>query len=366
MKWIQNSNLAKLVAFFVIAVVMICTVSFAVNGWQSFTDNDIPAEDQSNKPNEDNTVELPSEDIEVVLPTPMYFHPITGMETTLEKSTVKPLCFVFSSSDPLYGISSSYLTIELPTEYGNTRLLCFTDDAKTLGKIGSLAATRGYISNLAKYFGGVLLSYGCDDAVEYTYDAPTSHLDFLANVGYCYSEYNSFVYSNGDLINAFLTNEGVNQSINESMTLPYSFPEYGSEIALTGGSAVNISVSFSDNNSTQITYSSNDKCYLFSKNSTAKTDLLNDKQIKYDNVLILFANSTTHESEDNTQMVLDTYTSGSGIYAFGGQYVSVTWQRDASGDLVFLNQDGERLSINRGSIYIGFVKSSLRPSVKVS
>ena len=165
MKWLQSGNLAKLVAFFVIAVVISCTVSFAANGWQSFVNNGNNSDkvvtdnnSASDNVDEENKDEEP-EDVPVVLPTPKYYHKITGLETDLETSLKRPLCLTFGSCDPLYGISSSYLTIELPTEYGNTRLLCFTDEAKQLGKIGSLAPSRGYISNLASYFGGVLLSY---------------------------------------------------------------------------------------------------------------------------------------------------------------------------------------------------------------
>ena len=53
MKWLQNGNLAKLVAFFVIAVVITCTVSFAANGWQSFindeTKNDNIEKNEANR-----------------------------------------------------------------------------------------------------------------------------------------------------------------------------------------------------------------------------------------------------------------------------------------------------------------------------
>ena len=183
MKWLQNGNLAKLVAFFVISVVITCTVSFAANGWESFvgdvngsdslaTDNSSGGENKNDGPLKDQ-----DDTVQVILPTERYYHGITGLEIDAADSSRSPLCFVFSSTDPLYGISASYLTIEIPTEYGNTRLLCFADDAKTLGKIGSLAPSRGYISNLASYFGGILLYYGNDDSVQYEHsdvfpDAP--------------------------------------------------------------------------------------------------------------------------------------------------------------------------------------------------
>ena len=372
MKWLQNGNLAKLVAFFVIAVVITCTVSFAANGWQSFINNE-PDSDKimtdnnsaNNKVDENNDGKADA-DIPVVQPTPQYYHPITGLETTLETALKRPLAICLESSNPLYGISSSYLTIEFPTEYGNTRFLCFTDDAKSLGKIGSLAPSRGYISNLVTYFGGVLLSYGQDDTFEYNYKSPQNTLDFNSTGGYCYTEYNSFIYTNGDLVNAFLNNSNVNQSTSEMIDLPYTFSGIDGTVELNGKSATSISIAFSDNSTTLLGYSSNDGVYVLSKNTTIKNDLLNEKPMIYDNVFVLYANSTTHETENSTQLIVDTYSSGSGVYASEGEYVEITWEKDVSGNLVFYNKNGEKLTVNRGTSYIAFAKASNKSSVKIS
>ncbi len=373
MKWLQNGNLAKLVAFFVIAVVITCTVSFAANGWQSFT-NDKSDGDKivvDNNPASDDTTENnegegSEQDVPAVTPSPIYYHGITGLETDIETSLKRPLCIAVSSSEPLYGISSSYLTIEFPTEYGNTRFLCFTDEAKSLGKIGSLAPSRGYISNLATYFGGILLSYGTDDAFEYEYEEPRDVLDFSKISGYCYTEYNSFVYTNGDLVNAFLNNNKTNQSSSDGTKLPYSFPDNDTTLVLSGESALSVAITFSDSTSTQLNYSTYENGYILSKNSVLKNDLLNDRPLKYDNVFILYANSTTYETEDSTQLILDTYSKGCGIYASEGEYIKISWERDSSGNLVFYNTDGERLTVNRGTSYIALVKASSKSSVKIS
>ena len=370
MKWLQNGNLAKLVAFFVIAVVITCTVSFAANGWQSFIKNE-PDSDKittdnnsaNNNVDENNDGNKDDENIPVIQPTQKYFHSITGLETDIETALKRPICICFESSNPLYGISSSYLTIEFPTEYGNTRFLCFTDEAKSLGKIGSLAPSRGYISNLATYFGGILLSYGNDDTFEYDYKNPQNVLDFNSTSGYCYTEYNSFVYTNGDLVNAFLNNSNVNQSTSEIITLPYNFSPSDEKIQLNGKNATTITINFSDSSNTVLTYSDIEEKYILNKNTSIKNDLLNDKPLTYDNVFVLYASSTTHETESNTQLIIDTYSSGTGIYAANGEYIEITWQKDASGNLVFNDSEGEKIIVNRGTSYIAYVKASEKSSV---
>ena len=372
MKWLQNGNLAKMVAFFVIAVVIICTVSFAANGWQSFTmspDSDNFADEtpsDSDNVDENKDGDSQENDVSVVAPQAKYYHYLTGVEITPEESLKKPLCIVLSSQDPLYGISSSYLTVEIPAEHGKTRFLCFTDTAQSLGKIGSIAPSRGYISNIAAYFGGALLSYGYDDAFEYEYYKPDTTLDFLETSGYCYTEYNTLVYTNGDLVTAFLNNTKANVTASGSVVVPYSFNAIGGNAIHGTRSATNINIRYSDTNSTDFSYSETTGKYVLSKNSGTKNDLLNDKPLTYDNVFVLYADSTTHETSSSTQMILDTTTSGKGSYFCNGTAINISWSIDDSGDMIFYDGNGNKLTVNRGTSYIAFVKSSNESAVKIS
>ena len=370
MNWLQNGNLAKLVAFFVIAVVITCTVSFAANGWQSFIENPDgnDAADNESKPGENTGDDTENEenDVPVIAPEPKYYHYITGLETTLEASLKKPLCVVFSSENPMYGISSSFMTIELPVEYGNTRLLCFTSDAQSLGKLGSIAPSRGYISNFATYFGGVLLSYGYDDAFSYDYYQPNNHLDFAGTTGYCYTEYNTMVYTNGDLVNAFINNSKINTVTNDNVKLPYDFIEVSADPVYGDIGATSVVIKYSDTNSTELVYSSIENKYYFSKNSGVKNDLLNDKSLSYDNVFVLFADSTTYETAESTQIVMNTATSGKGKYISYGRAIEITWSKDVSGNLTFFDADGQKILVNRGTSYVAVVKSSNESFVKIS
>ena len=372
MKWLQNGNLAKLVAFFVIAVVITCTVSFAANGWQSFIKNEpdsdevIPDNDSANNDIDENNDGTKDEDVPVVQPIEKFYHAITGLETELENTLKKPIAICLESSSPLYGISSSYLTIEFPTEDGNTRFLCFSDEVTSLGKIGSLAPSRGYISNLVSFYGGILLSYGNDDSFKYDYKVTGNVLDFKATTGYCYTEYTSFVYTNGDLVNALMNNSSVSHTNAESIKLPYDFIDCDEILVLKGKKAEVISISFSGSSSTILNYSAAVGKYQLTKNNSVKKDLLNDKSLNYDNVFILYADAVTHETENNTQLIMKTGESGTGVYATNGEYIEITWIADSNGELTMYDNEGNRLIVNRGTSYIAYVKSSLKSSVRVS
>ncbi len=367
MKWLKNGNLAKLVAFFMIALIITCTVSFAANGWQSFTDepdsNDVTNNDKVDENTDGNKKD--EDDTEVSVPIQKYYHSITGLECDLEASLKKPLCTVFNSADPMYGISTSYLTIEIPIESGGTRMLCFNDDVKSIGKLGSIAPIRGYMSNVASSFGGILLCYGNDDSFEYNSTQISSMLDFQAITGYCYTEYNSFIYTNGDLVNAFLNNTKLNMLTNDSTRIPYVLNDIDAETITGPENAKSISIVYSDSNTTDFTYSRADNRYILGKNGTTKKDLLNDKTMSFDNVFILYANSTTYETETSTQMILNTTDGGKGKYIHGGTAMEITWSKNVSGDLVFLDENGDILTVNRGTSYIAFAKSSASSLIKI-
>ena len=153
----KTGNPIKLVAFFLVAIILTATVSYAAGGWQAGNLNpdssDADKNDDSSGETDDNIDGItPEPDIPVVNPIPEYTDYLTGLEITEEESYKKPLCLVFGTDTPLYGVSSSKLIVELPTEDGATRFVSFTTEATNLGKIGSIAPTRNYISNVAAFF----------------------------------------------------------------------------------------------------------------------------------------------------------------------------------------------------------------------
>ena len=92
--------------------------------------------------------------------------------------------------------------------------------------------------------------------------------------------------------------------------------------------------------------------------------MLNGKNISYDNVFILFANATTYEKADGTELVIDTLSGGAGYYVSKGFAVEIRWCVDDSGDLQFLTLSGEKLTVNRGNSYIGYYKAANAFSAK--
>ena len=369
MKTSKNGNLVKLVAFFILAVVLTCTVAYAAQDWQSPTvstpdDNGKTDDDNINGDTDENTDGNKQEGIPVAKPVPEFLHYLTGLEITEAARYIKPICFTFSTDEPIYGLSSSYLVVEMPCENGKTRFLAFFDDPYTIGKIGSISPTRGYISNVAGYFGGLCISLGNDSKVNYD-SLPIKHgaINISKNIGYHYTEYSSYIYTNGDLLSALIKNTKAETVRTDIPEAPYVFSDYFTPITLEGKSAVSISIPHADGNSTELIYSDSEKKYTLAKNGTVKTDLINDNSCKYDNAFILFADSTTYETSEYTECVLNTIDGGTGVYATGGVSIDIKWSVDENGKMTFFNLSGQKLEVNRGTSFISFTKSSLTNSV---
>lgn len=372
MKSIKMAGIYRLVAFLLIAVILVIAVEIAASGWQSpepdmpdggedggIADSSKPGDtppDNSENPNEDSTD--PPE--EIILPK--YYNYLTGEETVKEKSTIKPICFIMNSSSPLYSISSADMLIEIPVENGDTRLAVYTPCQDFIGKIGSLAASRPYITRATDFFGGVCVYYGTDAQKSDffpSYKPLPDSLNLSELTGYSYTENTLYLYTNSELINAGVDGASIEMTASSLPMLPFDFTAPESEQIVGDKKATTAVLPYSAYNETELLYSEETGLYTFCKNGTPKKDLLNAKNAEFTNAFILFADSRISYTEAGEAFEMNTQGGGKGYYLSGGRYSQILWKTDESGSLVFTDTEGNRLNVNRGKSYIGYFISSL-------
>ena len=361
------SNPVRLIAFFLTTLVLICTFGFTVDGWQidgSIIDGDdigmFPT--TSDKENEeDTTVNNTPDEPDIYIPE--FVDRITGLEVSEEISKNAHLSFVMNPNLPSYGISSADLLCEVSTENGS-RYIAFINDTQNLWKIGSLTQTRGYISNISKYFGAISVSSGNDDSIYYTgCDTKGSSIDLTLG-GYHYTEYTNNIYTNRDLLDKAILSSGINRSNIILGALPYDFAEFGTEYIMPEGKTANkVTVTRGKDSSGELVYNAEEKHYTLYKNGQLLTDSLNGKTAYFTNCFVLFADSITYDNANCSQMVMDTLGQGSGFYFTEGKAIEIFWIGTEEGTLNFYTSDGERLTANRGKSYISFIKSSITDSL---
>ena len=87
--------------------------------------------------------------------------------------------------------------------------------------------------------------------------------------------------------------------------------------------------------------------------------------ITYTNAFVLYANSTTYENSDASQLVMNTTSGGRGYYFSKGKYTEINWTVE-DGNLMFTTLGGDPLNVNPGNSYITYFKTSKSESVLIN
>ncbi len=383
MKNLKLKGFYKFLSLLLIAILVASAVGFAASGRETTptqpdsgdvgnttdeTDEnkDGTGPDDGAKPDNDNSTTPDEEQTPPIITEPeeIFISKITGLKITEEEYNSIPKGIVVDPMRPLYGISKSDLAVEFPIEDGTSRLVAYTTNAEVMWKIGSLKATRNFISNMSNFFGGVVVSYGNDDKVVYdAWETDDIVLD-LAQYSDCYYVENTlYVYTSENMINIAENRMSASAALTEYKNAPYTFSD--TKISgVTEASAVTIP--YSNQNVTNLYYHEGSGKYLYYKGDNRRMDMLTGENVSFTNVFILFSNATTYENSDGTELVIDTVAGGRGYYISNGGLTEFVWSTNKSGELVFKNLMGETLTVNTGSSYIAYYKASLAANITFS
>ena len=364
----KRSNLVRVIAFFLIATIMVCTFGFTSDGWLIDSSTNISSNNNTQGSSGSLVGQKPPESEKIPeIYIPEYINALTGLETTKDKVGDIPLSLVMDPDSPLYGTSNADITIEVPIENGQTRMLSIFTDLSNLWKVGSLAKTRGFITDLASSFGAHALHIGREGSNgSIGTDLLIQSIDLASGSGYCYSEYTYFCYTNASLIQNAIASMGISPDRTYEGKLPFSFTEYGRDPIQLEKKASVITIDYSANSSTTLKYDEITEKYTLLKCGAEKKDLLNDSNHEYTNCFVLFVDSVTYESSLGLETVLKIADGGYGFYVTKGSVMNILWNRSSDGSLIFINENGENLTVNRGTSFISFVKSYRNDTVLFS
>ena len=379
MKNLKLKGFYKFLSLLLIAILVASAVGFAASGRESTptqpdsgnlgnhtdkTDENKDGATANNGNNSDkNNITSDEELTPPSTPEPeeVFLSKITGEKVTKDEYNTIPQGIVVDPMRPLYGVSKSDLMIEFPIEDGTSRLVAYTTNKEVMWKIGSLRATRNFISNMSNFFGGVVISYGNDDKVVYdVWETDKIVLD-LSQYSDCYYVENTlYIYTSENMVDIAENRMSASASLTTYKDAPYVF----SDGRITGVTdATNVSIPYSNSNITNLYYHEGSGKYLYYKGDNRRMDMLTGDNISFKNVFILFANATTYENSDGTELVIDTVSGGRGYYISDGGLTEFVWSTTKNGELVFKNLMGEILVVNRGNAYIAYYKASLASDI---
>ena len=360
----KTGGAGRIIAFFVIATALALMLGAASGKGVGATENGRPDQNE----NMDNPPQSSPEigDEPTAAPEPSYrYNYLTGLKEDTDTPNIKPIAYVMSTDAALYGVSFADVLLEIPVEEGNTRLLAICPYNAQMGKIGAISPTRRYISGLAESFGSTLISYGNDDTKIYTGINASENLDLTLQAGYHYTEYTTFAYSNSDLLKRALANSGLAITA-PTVKLPYEFIPEEETLPSSSVSARKITLPYSVSDKTELFYSESDGYYTIAKGGSALYDMLNGTSPSFKNVFILYADSVTYETSSQISFVMDTATSGKGLYITDGHASTILWDCSETGEMSFFSESGAPLSVNRGKSYVAFFKASLSSAIEMN
>ncbi len=361
----KSTGTSRLVFLVALIALLVMIAGVAVDAWQSAPeDPSLQDQPSQTKPSDDTPL---GDQIQTSPPgtyIPAYISYLTGLETTANIAKRQPLAVFLQGKNYGYGLSYASVTVEMPLENGQTRLIAYLEDTGSLGQIGKLAPMRLGIGTLFASFGGLAVSYGSDDRIDMTEDLLLKNtLDLSQKSGAAYTEGTADVYTNGYLLETALSAGQIPTERSETPSLPFVFTEFGATPVKGNTQTSSVVLPFDSANTTSFSYNKDKHSYILYKNGQAYTDPLVQGDVCFDNVFVLFVDTTTYERADATQTVMETASGGTGYYLTEGTSMRLTWRTDDTGAMHFLDSAGQPLCVNRGTSYMAFFKSSQSMSV---
>ena len=303
---------------------------------------------------------------------PRYYHPLTGLETTDSASVSRPVAVSFGNTSyalPQFGIGNSDVLLEFPIENGATRLVMVTTEYAALEKIGGIRSTRKYVSDVVAAFDAIEVYAGTSDVSASVLFEGRDTLDYLTQnlPSLCYRDTSRIMPHNlmttGSLIVSEIGKLGYRTTLSEQYACPWSFPDGSTKIPAGNAPASEISITFSPTQNATFSYRSDLGTYLRSQLGEKQIDGLDGEVLSFTNLLVLYSDCATYETANGSEFSL-TLNGGKGKLVTDGTAHDVTWAME-NGVFTLLDADGNRLTVNRGTTYIGFVRVSDQNAVKI-
>lgn len=304
---------------------------------------------------------------------PSFLHPLTGLETTEDLASARPVSICIGNTAyalPQFGLSCADILLEIPVEGGISRLMMITNNYADITKIGSVRSTRPGLASVADSFDAIQMFAGTSDEGESAilpYDTMDYIMQNLPSVYYRETTINAphNLMTSGALIEAGINTFNYRTELQEDFFLPYQFADYGTTVMPTDGSALSLYMAYSPSQAVEFIYNTNQHNYIRKAFGESQIDGNNEAQLVFDNLFVLSADTLTYETANGATVDLSLENGGTGIWCSQGMKQAIRWSMDENGTLQFFDSNNQIVTVNRGTSYIGFMKTSMPGAVKV-
>ena len=336
----------SLLAFFVLTSCVLTSC-----GGPSFVPNQ--DENGTSPPDDLPTMAVPNSPTEI-----LFYNSYTGLACDEEIASCRPISVCIGNFDGKLqnGLSNADILIEAPVENGETRLWMIASDYRSIPALSSISSTRTYMLPISNAFGAISVFSGNLDKSSEPYPEG-DYLDYsVQNESEAFWTDGAVLYSSGARLDAAIAALGYEQTLPSSPILPYTLSAKDSDVSLIGNPINDIKIEYGVGKETLFTYEKSSSQYLARRHGAPYAVDENGSALTFSNVLILFHNVSDYHTETESYFTLDALAGGSGYCYTGGGVLRITWKYDEDGSLLFLNESGEKLTLNRGRTYISMMK----------
>ena len=301
-------------------------------------------------------------------PTPLpYMNGLTGIRSEVDTSAKRPFAIMINNislAQPQCGIGEADIIYEVLAEGGITRMLAFFSDIEGIGPIGSMRSIRSYFIDITTAYDAIVVHAGGSDQAYY--DISSKGINNIDGVRGAYGA--EIFYrdpnrmSGGYEHSLFTTSERILEYLpkfnyrteHEGGSFDYGLSFVDDPAPVIGDSASTVNVSFDGHKTSYFTYNLESGKYNMRQYNADYIDGNTDELLGFDNILILYAQTSTIDGYGRLSVV--TTGSGNGHYVNGGKAEDITWARENSNtSFNYSLPNGSKLELFAGKTYICIV-----------
>ena len=323
------------------------------------------------------TVETTTEATTVPTEPPiLYRHPLNGTPIDAPLTT-RPVAVSINNIQaclPQYGVSKADILYEIETEGGITRFCALFTNLSDIKQVGPIRSARSYFNNVSAAYDAPLIHCGGSKtgikgyydfthklsnwehlSVDASGDDPNKmafrDLERYRELGY---NWEHTLFGRGPKL---LSKLKKTYDMVEEKGVDYGLA-FEDAVVARGETANSITIKFLGTKKTTMKYNETTGKYMMSEYGQELIDALDDKQVGFNNVVVVFADQTKKRFNNKGTLLsyYDMIGTGEGYAAINGKIEKIKWTRkEVTKPFSYTYTDGTSVVFNTGNTYVAVV-----------
>ncbi len=269
---------------------------------------------------------------------------------------------------PQYGVEKADIIFEIPVEGDHTRFMALYGDYTTVPKICPIRSCRYYFPALSQGFDAFYVNWGIDDSIaDYLEALNLDQYDGISNAGnlfgrdqdrlnagYALEHTGTF---DGTQFASVVQSQGKRTDLKDNMKdAAFKFNGLNEQLKAGTDNCTRVDINFGAQTAA-LTYDEASKTYKKENNGAAQIDSSTGNQLSFTNVFVLETTITVRDEVGHKQLDWEGSSKTVGYYISNGGIQKIHWCKtpnDETSRLLFFDDSGNEIKINRGKSYIAF------------